>query len=93
MGSKSDLNIRMITSSQCCSIVHMGITNDITCSFCQRDCINHIVLEMNERADILKKNQIQIALKTGTCSHSVKIYCLVNDSHFKLDHIFDVIIF
>ena len=55
MGSKSDLNIRMITSSQSCSIVHMGITNDITCSFCQRDCINHIVLKMDVRADILEK--------------------------------------
>ena len=77
--------------------MHMGIENDITCSFCRqdRDSVNHIFWSYTYVRSFWK--QFQIVLNAG-CSNATSVTLNENivlfghDIHFKSDDTFDLII-
>ena len=78
-------------------LMHMGIENDITCSFCRqdRDSINHIFWSCTHVRSFWE--QFQIVLNAG-CSNATSVTLNENivlfghDIHFKSDSTFDLII-
>ena len=78
-------------------LMHMGIENDITCSFCRqdRDSINHIFWSCTYVRSFLE--QFQIVLNAGrsnatSVTLNENIVLFGHDIHFKSDNIFDLII-
>ena len=78
-------------------LMHMGIENDITCSFCRqdRDSINHIFWSCTYVRSFWE--QFQIVLNAG-CPNATSVTLNENivlfghDIHFKSDSTFDLII-
>ena len=78
-------------------LMHMGIENDITCSFCRqdRDSVNHIFWSCTHVRSFWE--QFQIVLNAG-CSNATSVTLNENivlfghDIHFKSDNTFDLII-
>ena len=78
-------------------LTHMGIENDVTCSFCQKeqDSINHIFWSCTYVRSLWE--QFQIVLNAG-CLNATSVTLNENivlfghDIHFKSDNTFDLII-
>ena len=78
-------------------LMHMGIENDISCSFCpqDRDSINHIFWSCTYVRSFWE--QFQTVLNAG-CSNATSVTLNENivlfghDIHFKSDNTFDLIV-